>query len=134
SIWVLTKLKLRDDTAWMFGVLIGHTLWMFIGHATLFYLGKPYPQFALFLVDLVAVTALAVWGLSRQSSSAAIGVLIYQVLALGGHLADFSQQGKVPSGPYIHVALRLLGIGLAIYAIIVARRFERPSDVGPAAA
>jgi GYF domain 2 len=77
STWALTRLKLRDYTVWMFGVLIGHTLWMLAGFAMLFHVGKPSPAFATFLGDLVAVACLSVWGLRKQSPAAAIGVLIY---------------------------------------------------------
>jgi len=35
SIWIFIKLKLREYAAWMLGVLVGHMLWMTVGHATL---------------------------------------------------------------------------------------------------
>lgn len=54
SIWIFTKLKLREYAAWMLGVLVGHTLWMSVGYGTLFLMGKPNPEFTTVFIDLAA--------------------------------------------------------------------------------
>jgi hypothetical protein len=33
------------------------------------------------------------------------------------------------AGPYMHIALRALGVGTAIYAIVRARRFKREAPL-----
>jgi hypothetical protein len=132
SIWIFTKLKLREYAAWMLGVLVGHMLWMTFGHATLFMIGKPDPEFAAFLFDLVAVTCLAIWGIKTQSVAFSVCVLIYQIVALGTNVVFFEEYAKIsPTAAITHVVLRATGIGLAIYAIVKARQFNREEETEP---
>jgi hypothetical protein len=56
------------------------------------------------------------------------GVLIYQVLALLGYVGFLDHIKVYPAAVFMHVTLRLLGIGLAIHAIIKARRFKRENE------
>jgi preprotein translocase subunit SecE len=135
SIWIFTKLKLRDYAVWMFGVLVGHTLWMTIGHATIYAMGKPDPEFYTFLFDVVVVTALTIWGIRTQSVTVSVAVLIYQIIALATNVVFFDEYSKIsPIAAGMHIALRVLGIGLAIYAIVKARRFKREEGSEPAVA
>jgi hypothetical protein len=135
SIWIFTKLKLRDYAARMLGVLVGHTLWMSVGHATLFVMDKPSPEFTTFLFDLGVVACLTVWGIKTQSVSVGVAVLIYQVIALVTNVVFFEEYSKTsPTAAVMHIALRVLGIGLAIYAIVRARRFKRGKEIEPVAA
>jgi hypothetical protein len=129
SIWIFTKLKLREYASWMLGVLVGHTLWMSVGHGTLFMIGKPNPEFTTFLFDIVAVTCLTIWGIKTQSVALSVCVLIYQIIALGTNVVFFEEYAKISSTAAImHVVLRAIGIGLAIYAIVKARQFKREEE------
>jgi len=123
SIWALSKLRVRDYAAWMLGVLVGHTLWMIIGHATLYFLDKPDPDVLFFLVDLVLVVGFTAWGLRVQSLALSVAVLAYQLLALATNVANFDEYARIAQiGIFVHIALRLIGGGLAIYSIIRIRR------------
>jgi GYF domain 2 len=135
SFWILTKLKLSDYTAWMLGVLVGHTLWMIIGYATVSYLGKPNPDFAAFIFDLVVVPCLTVWVIRTQSAAAAASVLIYQLVVLAANVVYFDENVKISAAaPFMHIAFRALGVGLAVYAIVRARRFEQAKEIPSATA
>ena len=133
-VWIFTKLKMRDYSVWMFGVLVGHTLWMTVGHATLYGMGKSDPEFYTFLFDFVVVTALTIWGIRTQSVAVSIGVLVYQIIALATNVVYFGEYSKVsPTAAGMHVFLRAIGIGLAIYAIVKARQSKRGEEIEPVA-
>jgi hypothetical protein len=126
SVWALTKLKLRGYTTIMLGVLVGHTLWMTIGHLTILGQNKQDPDLLSFSFDFALVLVLTIWGIKMQSVAMGACVLIYQLFALGTNLMLFDDISKVDAAaPYIHIALRLLGVGVAINAIVMATRFKR---------
>jgi hypothetical protein len=132
SIWIFTKLKLHEYAAWMLGVLVGHTLWMSVGYGMLFMMGKPNPEFTTFLFDLVVVTCLTIWGIKTQSVALSVCVLIYQIVALSTNVIFFEEYAKIgQSAVLMHIALRAIGIGLAIYAIVKARQFKREEGTEP---
>lgn len=132
SIWALTKAKLRDYTAWMLGALVGQTLWMTIGHVTLYATDKPDPELLTFLFDLCIVIALTVWGMRAQSVAVCVCVLLYQVIVLCTNVVFFDEFAKVSAaGVGMHMALRVLGIGLAIYAIVRTSRHKREEEAEP---
>lgn len=134
SIWLFSWLKLRDYAAWMLGVLVGHTLWMLIGHLTLMAAGKSDPDFATFITDLVIVTGLTIWGVRSQSVAMSVCVLLYQLLVLFMSVAFFDDVAKVgQSAAIMHAALRAIGVGLAVYAIVKARQFNRQVETATAA-
>jgi hypothetical protein len=126
SIWVLSKVKLREYAVWMLGLLVGQTLWIAMGHASLYFIGKPDPEFTTLLFDLVVVTCLTIWGIKTQSVALSVCVLIYQIIALGTNVVSFEEYAKISqTGAIMHVVLRAIGIGLAFYAIVKARQFKR---------
>jgi hypothetical protein len=134
-IWIFTKLKLRDYAAWMLGVLVGHTLWMAVGHGTLFAMGKPNEELATFAVDAVVVTCLTIWGMKTQSVAVSVCVLVYQIVAFATNAVFFEEYSKVnATAPILHLILRAIGMGVAIYAIVKARQFKRQVEVQPAVA
>lgn len=131
--WIFTKLKMRDYAAWMFGVLVGQTLWMTVGHVTLYGMEKPDPEIYTFLFDFVVVTILTIWGIRTQSVAVSVAVLIYQIIAITTMVAFFDEYSKVsPTAAGMHVFLRAIGIGLAIYGIVKARQFKRAEAIEPA--
>ena len=126
SFWGFTKLKLRDYTAIMLGVSVGHTLWMIIGHLTILGQNKSDPDLLWFSFDFAIVLVLMLWGIKTQSVAMSVGVLVYQIFVLGTNLVLFDEVSKVSTnGAYMHIALRALGVGAAIYAIVRARQFKR---------
>lgn len=132
SIWALTKAKLRDHTAWMLGLLVGQTLWMTIGHVTLYATDKPDPELLSFLFDLCIVVGLTVWGIRAQSVAVCVCVLLYQAIVLGSNIVFFDEFAKISVvGVGMHIVLRVIGIGLAIYAIVRANRQKREEEAAP---
>ncbi|WP_275184379.1 hypothetical protein [Bradyrhizobium sp. CSA112] len=132
SVWALTKAKMRDYIAWMLGVLVGQTLWMAIGHVTLFTTDKPDPELFTFLFDLCIVIGLTVWGMRAQSVAVCVCVLLYQTIALGANVVLFDEFAKASAAAAgMHIVLRALGIGLAIYAIVKASRHKRKEEAAP---
>lgn len=132
SIWVLTKAKLRGYAAWMLGVLVGQTLWMAIGHVTLYATDKPDPEMLTFLFDLCVVFGLTVWGARAQSVAVCVCVLLYQIIALGTNVVFLDEFAKVSAaGVGMHMVLRTLGIGLAIYAIVRASQHKEDEETEP---
>ncbi|MCW2078045.1 UNVERIFIED_ORG: positive regulator of sigma E activity [Bradyrhizobium japonicum] len=135
SIWIFSRLKLRDYSVWMLGVLVGHTLWVLVGHATIIGMGKPDPELTNFIIDLVVVSALTVWGLKTQSFWMCLCVLLYQLAAMAMSTILFDEVSKVsPTAAIVHAVLRAIGIGLAIYAMVKARQFNRGSEATTAVA
>jgi hypothetical protein len=126
SFWGFTKLKLRDYAAIMLGILVGHTLWMIIGHLAILGQNKSDPDLLSFSFDFLIVLILTIWGLKTQSVAMSVGVLIYQIFALGTNVVLFDEISKVStSAAFVHIGMRALGVGAAIYAILRARRFKR---------
>jgi hypothetical protein len=135
SIWAFKGLKLRDYAAWMLGMLVGHTLWMTIGHATLYGTDQPDSGLFAFLFDFVAVVGLTIWGIRTQSVALSVVVSIYQVLALLGNVVSLDEYTKIStSAAGMHIVLRVIGIGLAVWAIVQARRFKHENEIEPLAA
>lgn len=134
AIWTLTKARLRDYTAWMLGVLIGHTLWMTVGHVTLYATGKEDPEIFSIFFDLFVVAALVTWGVRAQSVAVGVCVLVYQSIILGTTVVFFDDYAKISAtGAGMHIALRTIGIGLAIYAIVRTSRHKREEEGEPLA-
>ena len=135
----LTLYKCRVEPAGvpMLAVVIGHTAWMLAGYIILTVTGRPAPHAT--IVDVVLVAALTIWFGVARSRAAAIGVLAYQVLSLLTGLAQGGPRSISGVGAteltvayYVHMALRVIGIGACIYAVVVLRRGraegERPDE------
>jgi hypothetical protein len=130
SALAFTKLKLRNDTAAMLGVLLGHTLWMISGHLLLLAQDQPDPDLLSFSFDFVVVLALMTWGIKTQSVAMSVCVLIYQLFCLGANVIPLYETSNLDAaGPYMHIALRTLGVGTAIYAVVSAKRFKRETPL-----
>ena len=129
---ILWKCKVEPAGVPMLAVLIGHTGWMIVGHIYLYAMGALTLEHISGVVDIVAVIGLTIWFLIRPSRAAAIGVLVYQCLALSAGVA-FSGDISIPGiggqalslGQWLHYLLRGAGIALAIYAI--AELGKKPS-------
>src|SRR5262245_6383035 len=125
--FILAKCKVQSVAVPMLAFVIGHTGWMIVGHATLFAMGVQNDLSV--LVDIVLVLALSIWFLWARSRAAAIGILVYQIIALA---AGASQLGEVTIpgassralmlAQAMHIFLRVVGIGLCIYAISKLRK------------
>ena len=115
-----SKLRIAPAVAAMLGVLVGHTLWMIVGHAALFMMGKPNPDWALLSVDVLAVLGLTIWCMKKQSRASCVGTLVYQLLCLVFLIGSFddvtASVGQV--GLIEHLILRIVGFGLALYAAV----------------
>jgi hypothetical protein len=94
-------------------------------------LDRPDPDLLSFLFDIAAVTGLTIWGIRTQSVAMSVGVLIYQIIALLGNVVSLGESTINAGAAGMHVVLRVIGIGLAIWAIIQARRFNRDEEIAP---
>jgi hypothetical protein len=129
--WALTKTKAPAPIVLMLSVLVGHTLWMGIGHISLILLDKQSPDLALFAVDVLAVLILTVWSLKRPSVIACLMVLVYQGVSAATVILEFEQISRVSAvAAFMHCALRALGICLAIYAAVKIRPTHELDGVG----
>jgi hypothetical protein len=123
SFWIFTKIKMFMPVALMLAVVVGHTLWMIVGHVSLIMMDKTSDDLAWFSVDLVAVLGATIWCIKKESVSACAFVLVYQLIALSVNIIHFDEYAKTSQlGASMHVGLRILGVGLAIYAIVRTRQ------------
>jgi hypothetical protein len=123
--FILTKSKVEQPAIPMMAVLFGHTSWMLIGHGALYLMGRLTDDQLWFLVDIVVVIALAVWYFVSRSRTSAVGILVYQIAALVFGLAEIGNvtlpnmsSRALVVAQLMHIALRVFGIGAAIYAIV----------------
>jgi hypothetical protein len=129
SYWVFTKIKLYMPVALMLAVVVGQTLWMIVGHVSLILVDKTSPELPLFAFDLIVVLIATIWCIKKESVSACVFVLLYQLLVLAINVIFFDEYAKNSQlGASMHVALRILGAGLAIYAIVKTRQ-RREDDL-----
>src|SRR5262245_24861596 len=127
--FILAKCKVETVAVPMLAVVVGHTGWMIVGHAMLFVMGLWTDDQLLFLVDVVIVIALLIWFLWARSRAAAIGVLVYQMLALSMGALQWGEV-TIPGASSqalmlaqaMHIFLRVMGICLCIYAIAKLRK------------
>jgi hypothetical protein len=126
--FILTKCKVESVAVPMLAFVVGHTGWMVVGHATLKAIGEEANLISL-AVDVVIVIALLIWFLWARSRAAAIGVLVYQILALGvgvllwGEvLIPGASSQTVMFAQAMHAFLRVTGICLCVYAIAKLRK------------
>jgi hypothetical protein len=121
---ILARCNVNSAAVPMLAFVIGHTAWMIVGHMILYANGSLTDDQMWFLADLVIVIGLSIWFLSVRSRAAAIGILVYQICALGFGLmtmgeisiAGVSSQ-KMALAQALHIILRVVGIGLCIYAV-----------------
>jgi hypothetical protein len=128
SFVVLTKVKVFLPVALMLAVVVGHTLWMIVGHVSLILTDKPSDDLPLFAVDLVIVVMATIWCIKKESVASCILVLVYQLVVLVINIVFLDEKtNQLAAG--VHVGLRALGVGLAIYAIVKTRqRREHPLE------
>jgi GYF domain 2 len=126
--FVLVKCNVEAAAVPMLAILLGHTGWMIVGHVTLYLMGRLTSDQLWFLVDAVLVLGLTIWFLAARSRASAIGILVYQtcalafgVLTLGDISLPISSQALMLA-QILHIILRLAGIGLCIYAIVMLGR------------
>ncbi|MBN8979310.1 MAG: DUF4339 domain-containing protein [Rhizobiales bacterium] len=120
--WALTKTRAPAPIVLMLSVLVGHTLWMGVGHISLILLDKQSPDLALFAIDVLAVLILTVWSVKRPSVIACLMVLVYQGVSAATVILEFEQISRVSAvAAFMHCVLRALGICLAIYAAVKIR-------------
>jgi hypothetical protein len=126
SFWALTRIKAASAVVPMLSILIGHTLWMFIGHAALWSANKPDPELVLFIVEFVAVAAMIIWCVKSSSLLSCLAVLAYQGLCVVALLVEFEtvEQASVIAA-VMHLLLRAAGICAAIYAIMKIRQRDK---------
>jgi hypothetical protein len=130
SYWIFTKLKTESYISIMLGFVMGHTLWMILGHAIIISTGRTSPDLAGFPVDLIAVIIGVIWCLKRPSAYSCAFVLLYQIVVLGVNVLLFNKNGNASQAAAVmHVVLRAVGSGVAIYAIVQTRR-ERKEKLG----
>jgi hypothetical protein len=114
----------------MLAVVVGHTLWMIVGHVSLILMDRTSTELPLFAFDLIVVVTATIWCIKKESVSACVFVLLYQLLVLAINVIFFDEYAKTSQlGASIHAALRILGGALAIYAI-VKKRQRREDDLG----
>jgi hypothetical protein len=123
SYWIFTKLKTESYISIMLGLVIGHTLWVILGHAILISTDRTSPDLAGFAVDLIAVIIGVIWCLKRPSVYSCAFVLLYQIVVLEVNVVLFNQSSNgSQAAAVMHVVLRAVGSGMAIYAIVQTRR------------
>jgi len=132
--FILTKCKVESVAVPMLAFAVGHSGWMVVGHATLAAMGGEADLISV-AVDVVIVIALLTWFLWARSRAAAIGVLVYQILALGvgvllwGPTVEAIKEAiprassqTLMFAQAMHVFLRITGICLCVYAIAKLRK------------
>jgi hypothetical protein len=124
--FMLYKCRVEPVGVPMLAVVLGHTAWMLGGYIVLVASGRPAPHST--FVDLVIAIALSIWFVATWSRAAAIGVLTYQVLSLLTGLAQAGPRSIAGLGStelaiayIVHLVLRVIGIGVCIYAIVMLR-------------
>jgi hypothetical protein len=123
SYWVFSRLKVASPVSLMLSVLVGHTLWIAIGQGSLVMLGKPSPDLAWFSIDIVATLIFAIWCAKRKSTLSCFFVFLYQLIGLTLLVANFEDTVKVSEvAAFVHLFLRLTGLGLAAYAGVTMRK------------
>jgi hypothetical protein len=123
--FILAKCKIETPAIPMVAVLLGHTGWMVVGLASLYFMGRLRGDQFWLLIDVVVVACLAIWFFVARSRGSVIGILVYQIcgLVLGiiqmGNvsLPGISSQSIVVAQG-MHIILRIAGIGLCIYALL----------------
>jgi hypothetical protein len=123
--FILRQCKVEPAALPMLAVLLGHTGWMLVGYIVLAAAGHPTHWV---ITDVVIVVALLIWFLLARSRAAAIGMLVYQILSLAGVLMQGGPRSMVLISEHdalmafiMHVALRIVGVGACIYAIVRLR-------------
>jgi hypothetical protein len=123
SYWAFSKLKVSVPVTLMLSVLVGHTLWMVVGHISLLMMNTPSPDLAWFPIDLVAVLLASIWCAKKESVLSCLFVFLYQLCALGVILANLEAVVKASEvGAFMHVSLRVIGLGLSMYAGVKMRK------------
>ena len=130
--FVLSKMRAHELMIPMLAFMLGHTTWMVVGSGLLIYLNGWSADNSWFLVDVVVVVGLTIWGLRAPSWRSSGGVLVYQIAALGMGALDMAYGGgvKISSlsaqsimlAQVMHILLRVIGIGLAIQGVIAFAR------------
>jgi GYF domain 2 len=129
SYWIFEKLKVQAAIALMLAVLLGHTLWIAAGHAFLVSINKPSPDLAWFSIDLIALAVALIWCLKKQSVASCAFVLLYELVGLALNIMGLDEMTKVSNAAaWMHVSLRAIGCGLAIYAIVKVRQRRQKTD------
>jgi aspartyl protease family protein len=114
---VLKKFNVNAVLIPMLAFVIGHTMWITVGYATLIAMGNE--QTAWIALDIVIVLVITVWVLTSPSRVSATGLLVYQLVALCINATEIPNQTMtLTSAIIMHVILRVLGSGAAIYAIL----------------
>jgi len=121
SFFIFAKIKVFMPVALMLAVVVGHTLWMIVGHVSLIMMDKPSDDLPLFAVDLVIVAIATIWCIKKESVSSCVLVLFYQLVVLVINIIFFDEKtNQLAAG--VHVGLRVLGVVLAVYAIVKTKQ------------
>jgi hypothetical protein len=131
--FTLSRCNVESAAVPMLAVLLGHTGWMLVGYVVLATTGRT-PSHAV-IVDLVIVVALSIWFLAARSRAAVIGVLAYQVLSLGIVLVQAGPRmiagvstNDLAMAYILHTALRVIGLALCIYAVVMLRSAQAADE------
>jgi hypothetical protein len=123
--WALSRSNAPSWAVPMLTLAIGQTTWIAVGIIILASIGKTTADHFFSIADVVIVVGLAFWVLKAQTKSACIGVLIYEVIALGMNVVTLNERSEdIATAMVIHIILRLCGIAATIYAL-----YKRPSSV-----
>lgn len=138
SYWLLSKMKTYPPITWMLAVLIGHTLWMTVGHASLLALDKPDPDLIYLFPDVIIVALITIWAIKKESMASCVTAIIYQTSCLIIYATDFDHFAKFGAlAMSMHTALRVIGLSLAAIASFKLWRSKElpvsPSKAGTAA-
>jgi hypothetical protein len=121
---VLAKCKVESAAIPMLAVMIGQTGWMMVGLAFLYANDRSTDDQMWSFLDVAVVISLSIWFVVTRSRAAVIGVLVYQICALGitvteiGNVSLPGLSGQtIAIAEAIHLVLRATGIVLCIYAL-----------------
>jgi hypothetical protein len=130
SYWIFTKLKVQTSIAAMLALLLGHTLWIVAGHAILLSINQPSAELPWFAIDIIAVAIALIWCLKKQSVASCVFVLLYELVGLTVNIMDLNEMSRVSeAAAWMHVGLRAIGCGLAIYAIVKVRQQKQADQI-----
>jgi hypothetical protein len=65
----------------------------------------------------------------KAVGASCVFVLLYELVGLAVNITDFNEMTKVSeAAAWMHVSLRLIGCGLAIYTIVKVRQRRQKTD------
>jgi GYF domain 2 len=109
--FIFSKWKVPHALVPVMAILVGHTVWIAIG------IGTNHDTF-LSMFDVVIVSGLMIWVLKERNRASCIGIIVYEVFALGLNFSEAGDQPGLALTMTMHIVLRLCAIAAATFAVM----------------